>query len=571
MKDKNIAIVYYTPISDTQSIKRINVTKEEDYSLVKGFIIKNTKRKRNPEINSFDSSGLSEIAVIKRIKSEFPNIKDDSVRDLFDILSNWVYTSGRKDRYFALIIDGEFLFIYNFKPEESITYKENEIEAFIKYLDTSTINRFIFLTDNKKLEEYYDRGENENQFVGSEEILYTYEKQKTKGFQELTKGNPVYDEKGNIKVRGEYDSETDLVIETEIPHLTSLKDSISMNIEEKKISINGLEIPISEIQINGKKYNANDAGIIRNHLYYNSLSIDEFISEMDFYSTKNKNLLIYEEKSKITLVKDNNKVKSINKPIKRLLDKPTIFILGQNQGVYNSDAIIKALSEDLIKHTSLSLVEISKFNDKYNMLNLSDLTVFFKFRDYENASKFTELINHLLNNIKGENNSFYTKILSLIFLMNSKKFIKNRRISDIVYKSAQNSLSHIFSQLAKQKHSMDLNEIDKIGIEYKAGVRNDGRGFFDPSAKKFSQKILGKLKGKRYNLIFLLVGINEDLKDFSPIPLSQIRNEFREEVKTNLETQGYKVLVLESIPLDSNRGILLAALMRSWNETTNKI
>jgi hypothetical protein len=140
MLNKTLATVYYTPINEPENIKRIVVETEKDYKLVKGFIVKNTKRKRNPTLEPFQSSELSEIDVIKRIKEDYPSIKDDYVKHLFDYFTAWMYTSAKsKEKYFGLLVNHDFIFIYHFKPGKSITFKGTEIEEFVKYLNSFDI------------------------------------------------------------------------------------------------------------------------------------------------------------------------------------------------------------------------------------------------------------------------------------------------------------------------------------------------------------------------------------------------------------------------------------------------
>ena len=50
-----------------------------------------------------------------------------------------------ESKYWCLIITNDFIFVYHFTPGESISFDPNNknIQKFIKYLDHSTLNRFI--------------------------------------------------------------------------------------------------------------------------------------------------------------------------------------------------------------------------------------------------------------------------------------------------------------------------------------------------------------------------------------------------------------------------------------------
>ncbi len=562
MPDKTLATVYYTPINEPENIKTIVVKTQKDCELAKGFIVKNTKRKRNPTLKPFQSSGLSEIGVIKRIREDFPSIKHDDIKNLFDTLSIWMYTSAKsKEKYFALLINHDFIFIYHFKPEKSITFKDTEIEEFVKYLDSSTINWFVFLTNKEVLKEYYDVAEeNDLELGGNEEIIYSYEKQATKGFKELVSKEPIYDSKGDIKVRGYYDSDTDLVVETHLEHLGELKDSLSVSIEKGKIEINGLSINIKEIQIDDKKYDCKDKDLIFNHIFYNSLNIEQFISNFEFYFNKSKPAEVAEEMERIVITKDGSVIKTLDKPNKNFNGKTTLYILGKSQNGLSNNAFMDDIKDSLEKQSTLSFVEISKFNEKYHLLNINDITLFLKFGKLDEAIKISETISKLTKNLEGQHNQFYKKLLSLIGLMQIESHIKNKKIAADICTSSKLAMANLLAGLSQQKHSMTLQEFDKLGIEFKAGKLPDGNGFFDTSPEKFAYKLIEKTKSKKLDLIIYLIGINEDIKDFSPVPLSRIRNEFRDSVKEKIETAGFKVNLIESLPLDQEQGVLLIVL-----------
>ena len=62
--------------------------------------------------------------------------------------------------------------------------------------------------------------------------------------------------------------------------------------------------------------------------------------------------------------------------------------------------------------------------------------------------------------------------------------------------------------------------------------------------------------------IIFLVGINEDTRDFSPIQLDRIRNEFHEELREYLSQNGITVLLSETVSINKREGILLLVLQK---------
>jgi len=566
MEKNMLAVVCYTPVTDPDNINYIEVCGKENYDLINNFIIKNTETKRNPEINKFKSSGLYDIESIRRIKQNFPLVNNSDVKNLFDTFSTWAYTSSKtKNRYFGIIISSNFLFFYHFKPEEGITFVNDKIKDYIKYLDNSTITRFVFLTTQRVLKDYFDVESRDMQLVDDEEILYAYEKQHSKGFAELLSAKPVYDSKGEIKIRGEYDPETDLVVETHLDHFNNLNGMLSIDLHDRVIKISDIDIVIKEIQINGKKYDSKSAEMVNNQIAYELFNISPFLSELEFYKHKNKNSTIVETKEMVVLRDEqNNDIKNINKPISKITDKTTIFVLGlMGKQELKNDRCIEEIGSFVQNNPAFYLVELSKFNEKYNSINFGDITLLCKFKDFEETKKIASAFHKLIGRVEGQDNGFYKRILSLIALISINNFFKTKNVKEVVYHSSHNAISNIFSNLSPYASNMVLEEKDKLGIEFKAGTREDGPGFFDTSPKTFAKKLIGKTQSKRVDFIVYFIGINEDTKDFSPIPLSRIRNEFREEVKEELSKHNFIVPLIETIPLDDKNGILLIILNKS--------
>jgi hypothetical protein len=148
----------------------------------------------------------------------------------------------------------------------------------------------------------------------------------------------------------------------------------------------------------------------------------------------------------------------------------------------------------------------------------------------------------------------------MVGLMQIKSHIRNKKIATDIYESSKLAMADLLAGLAKQKHSMTLPEIDKLGIEFKAGTLADRDGFFNTSPEKFANKLIENAKRKKPGFIIYLIGINEETKDFSPVPLSRIRNEFTSSVKEIIEKDGFKVNIIEGLPLDEEQGVLLIIL-----------
>lgn len=556
-ENKLQATVYYTPINDPDKIEKIAVQSDNDFNIIKGFIKRNTKRRKKPNLESFQSSGLYDIKILHRIRNEFPTIKDLTINELFSSFSFHMRTSAKsKEKYFALIVNSDFIFVYHFKPEKSITFRKDAIEEVIKYLDSSTINWFFFITNNEELKEYYDFPEEEEMpafDTSDEDLIYCYEKQATQGFKELSSREPIYDAKGDIKIRCEYDSETDVVIETHLEHLANLDDSLSLDLTDGKIKINGLNIPIKEVQIDDKKYGIRDIDSIYNHITYNSLDIKNIVLDYEFYSNKNRTAIIIEEIDRILISADEQKT-PISKPSKKLDQKNTIYILGESKYEISNDYLLNNLINTLEKQSKLSIVELSKHNEKYGKLNISDISLFLKFKKTEEANQFAEQISELGKKLDSPNNLFYKKFLSLLGLMAFKDYIKTSKVSSDIHKASKHAMTNL---LAEQNKSIDLKEIDRVGIEFKAGVLESGKGFFDPSPDKFVKKVIEKTKGKRLDLIIYLIGINEGTNDFSLISINRMRNEFRDSVKEKLSENGLKPYLIESLPVSDKEGVLL--------------
>jgi len=556
-----LEIIYYTPVNKPGEIDRIDIHSEEEAKKIGEQIRKLTSVKKTPNLVPLNSTMIGELSILSKIKNDFPHINADDVKHLFGFLSRSMYTSSKsKEKYFGLIISSDFIFIYHFKPTISITFESSRIKEVIKYLDPSVVNWLIFLSKKNIVQEYCDISDKElESYKETEDILYSYTKHYTKGFQQLVGGEPVYKEKGDVKIRSIYDNRSDIVIETFAEHSLNLKDTIGIDWENKKIVVEaGLNLPIKEIEINNKKYDQDHLSLAKNNIYYESFEIGKIVSELKFYLKmfQDQSMTLKERRDEFILEKDNKSVKVINKPINENSDIPTIFLLGDvNKSIIlNDENLIKDLSNDLRNLSKLSLIEISKFDEKYNKIVIGGISLFMKFKSSDEPIKISKCFSTLLEKIKQD--SLYKKIIGLCGLILITKYFKCLKISNEIYQASKMAITELVKNEYK-KPSLSLHEKSELGIELKAGIPHENSGFFDSSPQKFSEKLINDIKRKKKELIIYFIGINEDTKDFSPIPLSQMRNEFLDEVKKFVIQSGIEIYLIESFPLDEKKGILI--------------
>jgi len=89
-------------------------------------------------------------------------------------------------------------------------------------------------------------------------------------------------------------------------------------------------------------------------------------------------------------------------------------------------------------------------------------------------------------------------------------------------------------------------------------------GFFNPSPQEFAKRVVKKFKSKRNDTAVFFIGINEDTRDFSPIPLNRIRNEFHEEIMEYVSSKepSINILLSETIPISQEEGIIVLVLQK---------
>lgn len=570
--DKRIeGLIYYTPVEDPSKIQKIEINSKEKLEAIADFIEKCTKKKRSPEIEPLTASGLNENIgeQISSIRKNFPSIQLSSVEQIFNILTTFAYgRSKTSNRYWGLIINSNFMFIYHFTPEKGFTFSGNTVTEFVKYLDNSTLSRFIFLTNKENMNNFYDLDPKEYSDYGDkDDLIYSYDQTHSKGFEEFTTAEPVYETMGEVKIRSKFNEDTDLVIETQTDNLSGFRDSINIDFEKGKADIN-VSLNVFEYEIKNKKYDPRDNRLFINHVNFVNLSIEKFLSEVKFYIKKHKGQIsaLSESKDHVSLDEGNKTIKKIAKPRGKLDDNEAIYVLGSTRFfsiTVDQRELLNNVKNILTNEPKLNLTEASSYSHKYDLIRLGDLKLFLKFKDKGKLIALTDIFNKLLVELKGGKNDSYKKILSLTYLSSITDYMYSKPIRNVCKNAAYLSLKEIFSKFSKSKPNIQLKEVDKLGIEFKAGDLGDGRGFFDTSPEKFAEKLKEKFAPKKKDMVIFLVGINEDSKDLSPIKLTYARNEFIEVVKNKLNNANIHCSMLETIPVSKKEGILIVVLQKT--------
>jgi len=551
--NKSLAKVFYTPVQNPEKVECINVSNQEELEIINSFVrrIVNKKIKElSPSKPQFRENILADF-----IERNLERIDSESVQNLFKTLSNYMYGKAREpEKYWCLIATEEYIFIYHFKPEKAGSFEGNKIREFVKYLDDSTLLKLIFRLKSASLPSYFSKLQEEVGQIQRESpnVYVSFDKNDTKGFKKLIGKEPEYEFKGELRIRVKRSEKTDIVVETFLDDLENIRSSIMFDFEKKLATIKVENAPITEMVVNEKKYDSK-TGLKR--IEYEKLGIGGFIEEYLFYKQEE----VKEKKEQAFI---NNK--RIEKPESNFPGKEeTIFILGER--VEDCTTLIREVSDSIRNNLNVAFVELSRFSKDFERFEIGNFTLFAKFKGNEKIKRVEETFNQMINSVK--ENSTLEKTLHYIGLLSLCDFLKSGGFKEKIYEIGKKALIDYYKNMPAR--NMELREIDKLGIEFKAGikkVKTDGEkkdvGFFDPSPKRFSEKLLDKFKRKKKDVVIFFVGINEDSRDFSPIPLDEIRNEFHESLKYHLIQNNVGVLLSETIPVEKERGILIIALQK---------
>ncbi len=215
---------------------------------------------------------------------------------------------------------------------------------------------------------------------------------------------------------------------------------------------------------------------------------------------------------------------------------------------------------------------MNNFDKNYYKLNIAGLVFFAKFTKQINENKL-EMVKETFEKIikELENNPLQKKIFYFLILMVLKNWLISKTYRDKLKMIGEKSLIKLLSNFSNRK--INLKEIDELGIEFKSGVlknktKNEEmkeNGFFDDSPEELAKKLIKNFNNenkKKHSIVFYFIGINEDTRDFSLIPLNRIRNEYLKKLEEELKKNNVDVLLAEKIPIDNKGGILTVILRR---------
>ena len=553
--------VFYTPVQNSKEVRCIEVGDDSNLGIINNFVKRIVKKKLKKPATS--EPQFSE-KILKEFMEKGLDVNSEKVKDLFEKLSEYMYGRAREQKkYWCLIITEEYFFVYHFTPDRAVSFEEDSIKEFIKYLDDTSLLKFIFKLKSKSTPFYFeDLSEGELMQIQSKttNVYGIFDKSGTKGMKKLTGEEPEYEFKGELRVRIKRSDKTDIVLETFLEDLKNINSNVIFDFQKGSATIKIENAPITELVVDGAKY---DVSTGLKKIKYETLGIGEFIEKYRFYKNEEE---IGEFKEYVDVGS-----KKINKPENNFQGKEeTIFILGED--VDNYESLINDSFEAIRNNFNVAFVELNRFNANYNEVNIGHFTIFAKLEEAEKVrtieSTFGNMIGGVSRNLTLEKTLHYVGLLVLSEVLKSKGFREK------LYQIGKEALNDYYLNMPER--NIELKEIDKLGIEFKAGIRKktiNGEekevGFFDSSPQRFSEKLLEKLRGKRKDTIIFFVGINEDTRDFSPIPLSRIRNEFRESLKKYLSQNGVDVILSETVPTSERDGILILVLQKGSENHKN--
>ena len=380
-------------------------------------------------------------------------------------------------------------------------------------------------------------------------IYGVFDKSGTKGMKKLTGEEPEYEFKGELRVRIKRSDKTDIVVETFLEDLENINSNVIFDFQRCLATIKIENAPITELVVDGTPY---DVVTGLKKIKYGTLGISEFIEKYRFYKNDEE---VREFKDYVVVGS-----KRINKPESNFQGKEeTIFILGESVDYCNS--LINDSFEAIRNNFNVAFVELNGFNANYEEANIGHFTIFAKLKDSEKVRNIKSTFGNMINGVS--ENLTLEKTLHYVGLLVLSEFLKSKGLREKLCQISKIALNDYYQNMPQR--NIELKEIDKLGIEFKAGIRADGQGFFDSSPQRFAEKLLEKLRRKRKDPIIFFVGINEDTRDFSPIPLDRIRNEFHESLKEHLSQNGVSVLLSENVSISDRDGILILVLQKMGN------
>jgi len=418
--------------------------------------------------------------------------------------------------------------------------------------------KFIFKLKSDCVSSYFEQlPEEEKQKIIENKTTYVYgiyDKNNTKGMKKLTGKDPEYEFKGQLRVRIKKSDKTDIVVETYLEDLKNIKsEELEFYFEEGKATIKIEKADIIELFVDGSKYDVK-TGLKR--IRYETLGIGEFIENYEYYKNDEE---IREFKNYVIIG-----TRRIDKPEGNFEGKEeTIFILGDSLNNYQD--LINSSSEAIRNNFNVAFVELNRFNANYDEVNIGHFTIFAKLKNDQKIENVKETFNRIISSVGG--NLTLEKTFHYVGLLALSDFLISKGFREKLYQISKKALNDYYQNMPNG--NIELREIDKLGIEFKAGIvrrTTNGEvkevGFFDPSSERLADRLLEKFRGKRKDIVIFFIGINEDTRDFSPIPLNRIRNEFHESLRERLSQNGVNVLLSETVPISNEEGILILVLQK---------
>ena len=553
MNEKIMAKVFYTPVQNPEEIRCINVKDDSNLGTINNFIKRIvTKKLKKP---SASKPRFSEETLIEFMKKGL-DVESEEVKNLFEKLSKYMYGKARAPhKYWCLIVTEGYLFIYHFAPDTAGTFEDGNIKEYIKYLDDSTLLKFIFKLKSESVSSYFEElSEKDIEQLRSKttDVYGIFDKSGTKGMKKLTGEEPEYEFKGELRLRIRRSEKTDIVVETTLEDLENINSNVGFDFQRGLATIKIDNAPIIELVVDGIKY---DVVTGLKKIKYETLGIGEFIEKYKFYKNDEG---IREFKDYVV------ESKRINKPESNFRGKEeTIFILGES--VDDCNSLINDSFESIRNNFNVAFVELNGFNANYDEVNIGHFTIFAKLKEDKKIKNIESTFGDMISSVSG--NLILEKTIHYVGLLVLSEFLKSKGFREKLYQISKRALNDYYLNMTER--NIELKEIDKLGIEFKGGIRTDRQGFFDASPQNFSEKLLEKLRRKRKDTVIFFIGINEDTRDFSPIPLSRIRNEFHDDLREHLFQNNVNILLSETVPISEKDGILILALQKNGGSNEN--
>ena len=280
MSEEILCKIFYTPVQNPEKIECIEVKDDKNLKVINSFFKRIvTKKLKEPE----DSKPHFSEKIITDLMNKGLNVKLEEVKNLFEKLSKYMYGKAKEQRkYWCLIITHEYFFIYHFTPDRALSFENDNIIEFIKYLDETNLLKFIFKLKSRSVSNYFKELSEErvNEIQSKTTDVYgIYDKIGTKGMKKLTGKEPEYESRGELRVRIERSDKTDVVIETFVEDLKNINSNIKFNFEIGVADVKLENAPIKELVIDGKKY---DVATGLKKIRYEELGIGKFMEEYRF-------------------------------------------------------------------------------------------------------------------------------------------------------------------------------------------------------------------------------------------------------------------------------------------------